>query len=106
MAQPRHADAIADGEFRDARPKRRHMADDLMAEHERELGLRQLAVEDVQIGAADAAGRDLDEDLAGPRLGHSELGGLSGVPARSSSIACISRGDGHASLRSSVWTLR
>ena len=52
------------------------MADDLMAEHERKLGMRQLAVEDMQIGAADTACRDLDEDLAGPRLGHSDLGGF------------------------------
>ena len=35
---------------------------------ERELRLRQLAVDDVEVGAADAAGRHAQQDLARPRL--------------------------------------
>ena len=73
-AEPRHADAVADGEALDARAERRDLADDLVAENERQLGMRQLAVDDVQIGAAHAAGRDLDEDLVRPGHGHRKLG--------------------------------
>ena len=66
MSQPRHADAVADGKAFGARAKRRHMADDLVAENERQLGMGELAVEDVEIGAAHAASRDLDQDLVRP----------------------------------------
>ncbi len=107
MAQPRHADAIARCELRDALTERRHMADDLMAEHERELGLRKLAVENMQIGAADAAGRDLDEDLAGSRLGHFERGLLERRARAFEQHRLHLRGDGHARFALLAWlTLR
>jgi hypothetical protein len=35
--------------------------------------MRELAVDDVEVGASDAAGEDAQEDLAGPRLGHGQL---------------------------------
>jgi hypothetical protein len=44
-----------------------------MAEDERKLGMSKLAVEDVKIGAADAARRDLDKDLLRPGLRHRQL---------------------------------
>jgi hypothetical protein len=39
-----------------------------MPEHERKLRLGQVAVDDVEIGAADAAGEDANGDLARPGL--------------------------------------
>jgi hypothetical protein len=38
-AQPRQADAIADSEALDARAERRNLADDLVAENQRQLGV-------------------------------------------------------------------
>ncbi len=55
-------------------PKRGDAADDLVAEDEGELGMRQLAVENVQVGATHPAGGDLDQDLTGPRLRHLQFG--------------------------------
>src|SRR3954464_1100614 len=40
-----------------------------MADDQRQLGLRQLAVDDVQVGPAYAAGGDLDQELAVAWLG-------------------------------------
>ncbi len=69
MPEPRHADAVAEAKSVTPGPSAATLADDLMTENERQLGMRQLAVEDVQVGAADAAGRDLDEDLLGSGSG-------------------------------------
>src|SRR5262245_53327986 len=44
-----------------------------MPRNDRQLRVRQFAVDDVQIGAADAAGRDLDQDVAALRRGHRPL---------------------------------
>src|SRR5690242_10943502 len=44
-----------------------------MAEHERKLRMRELAIEHMEVGAAHAASGDLDEDLVGARLGHRQL---------------------------------
>ena len=60
-----------------------------MPEHERKLGLRKLAIEDMQIGAAHPAGRDLDQNLVRTGAGTGNSAALSGVPARSSTIACM-----------------
>ncbi len=51
---------------RGALPDRLDHADDLMPGNDRKRDLRQLAVDDVQIGAADAAGLDPQPRLAGP----------------------------------------
>ena len=64
-AEPGDADALTRGEALAALD---HARDDLMAGHERQPGLRELPVDDVEIGAADAAGGDLEEHLAGLRL--------------------------------------
>ena len=68
-AQPRHADPLAFGEPLDAQAQRRHPADDLVAGDEGQFRLGQFAVDDMQVGAADPAGRHPDEDLAGRRFG-------------------------------------
>jgi hypothetical protein len=44
-----------------------------VAGHERELRLRQLAVDDVEVGAADAARRHAQQDLPRLRLRHWNL---------------------------------
>jgi hypothetical protein len=53
----------------DAGTDRSHPADNLVAGHDRQLRIRQFAVDHVQIGATDAAGRNLNQDLALARLG-------------------------------------
>uniref|UniRef100_A0A0U1PBP6 Uncharacterized protein n=1 Tax=Mizugakiibacter sediminis TaxID=1475481 RepID=A0A0U1PBP6_9GAMM len=68
-AQPRHADALAFAEALDARAARHHRADDLVAGDQLRLRLRQLAVDHVQIGAADRAGVHADQQLLRTRLG-------------------------------------
>ncbi len=52
------------GEALDLRAERLDAADDLMPEDERQLRLGQLAVDDVEIGAAHAARRDLSRAAA------------------------------------------
>ena len=47
---------------------------DLVARHDRQGGLGELAVDHVQIGPADAAGADPDQDLPGTRLRHGQIG--------------------------------
>ncbi len=84
LVQPRHADAVAGGERRRARlaarsdelragPERHHLADDLVSGDDGRAVRRQLALQDVQVGAADAAGQHPQEDLARTRLGHRQL---------------------------------
>ena len=55
-------------------------ADDLVSRHERQLGLRQLAIDDMQIGAAHRARADLDQDLARARLGGRNLSRAERLP--------------------------
>src|SRR5439155_4588234 len=56
--------------------------DDLMAGDERQLGMRQLAVDDVQIGAADPAGLHAQAYLARPRLGDGKVAQLERLALR------------------------
>ena len=63
-AEPRHAEP----------PAVAGLADDLVARHERQLRSRELAVDHVQVGAADAAGADAEKHLARGGLGALELG--------------------------------
>src|SRR5205814_3852524 len=55
--EPRHADALA----------RLGGAGDLVPDDQRQLRIGQLAVDDMQVGAADRAAFDFDEELAGLR---------------------------------------
>ena len=73
-AEPRDADPVARPEPVHPGPERLHPPDDLVPEHERQLGVRQLAVRDVEVGPADAARRDRHEDLAGPGARLGDLG--------------------------------
>jgi hypothetical protein len=57
-------------------------ADDLVPDDERELRLRQLAVDYVEVRAADAAGVDTEEHLARPRLGLRQLRLAEQLPGR------------------------
>ncbi len=70
IAEPRHADAHPRSEALDAVAQGLDAPDDLVPEHERKLRLRELAVEDMQVGAAHPARRDLDQDLVRARSGH------------------------------------
>jgi hypothetical protein len=67
-AEPGDTDPGAGLESARALPRAGHGADDLVARHQRQLRLAQLAVEDVEVGAADATGADPDQDLAGAGL--------------------------------------
>jgi hypothetical protein len=72
-AEPGHAHSAADGEARHAGTIRHHRSHDLVAEDEGQLGVGQLAVDDVKVRAAHAAGRDAQQDLARPGLGKGTL---------------------------------
>ncbi len=65
MAEPRHADALAQAQSHDVAADRIDPADDLVAGDDRHDGIGQLAVDDVQIGPADAAGGDAKADFTG-----------------------------------------
>ena len=64
--EPRNADSSADREALDVRPRPQDPADNLVAGHDRRPHVGQLAVDDVQVGAADAAGFDPDQQLRRP----------------------------------------
>ena len=58
------------------------------------FGSRELAVDDVQVGAADAAGPHVEEDLPGARRRHRQLGRTKWRRAAASTIARMSRREG------------
>src|SRR5262249_29522479 len=66
-AEPRHADPLADGEAGDDGSDRRYPADDFMTRNNRQLRLRKLAVDHVQIGPAHSASCDFNEQVAWSR---------------------------------------
>jgi hypothetical protein len=68
MPKPRHADALADAKAIDPRPDRIDTADDFVTRHNRQCQIRQIAVDDMQIGAANAARGHLYAYLAGAGL--------------------------------------
>src|SRR5262249_47533570 len=72
-AEPRHADAIAASEPGDSRAELADRADDLVPGYERELRLRELSVDDVQVGPAHRASLDGDLDLTGAGLGYLQI---------------------------------
>src|SRR5207248_6770479 len=61
-AQPRNSDPRS---FRESRASGFYDPNDFVAEHERQLRIRQLAVQDMQICPAHAAGADAQEHLPG-----------------------------------------
>jgi hypothetical protein len=72
--EPGDADAVAERRLGDSLAEACHGPHDLMSQHERQLGVRQLAVEDVKVGAADAAGMHLHQHLASPGGWHRDVG--------------------------------
>ena len=73
VAQPRHADAVADIEAFGRRAFFGDDADDFMPGNDRQLAVSEVAIDDVQIGAAHAAGANLDQQLIGRGLGKRQL---------------------------------
>ena len=65
-AEPGHADPVAAPKRSTPAPTAINRADDLVPGHERHCG-RELAVGDVEVGAADPAGLDVQEHLPGAR---------------------------------------
>src|SRR5262249_54031691 len=74
--EPRDADAVPRRERDDARAAALHAADDLVPGHDHGPLRRELALDDVQVGATDAARLDADEHLAGGRLRDRAFDGL------------------------------
>src|SRR4030095_3984544 len=64
-AEPRHAYAIADAEALDTATEADHGADDLMSGYTRQLRQREVAINDVQVGATHAAGLNPQQDFVG-----------------------------------------
>ena len=73
VSEPGDADATADLEARHAVTFLDHRPDDLVTRPDRNLRLRQIAVDHVQVGAADTAGCDSDQDLPGSRGGTGQI---------------------------------
>src|SRR5579864_9272849 len=74
VVKPGNADARAEVEGLESRSESFHDANDLMTGDHRRFALRQFAFDDVEIGAADAAAVDADEDFAGGRLRRGHAG--------------------------------
>ncbi len=72
-AQPGNPDPLAERELAHSCAELFDRADDLMSGHERQLGLGELAVDDVQVGPADCARPHREPDLARRRLRLGEL---------------------------------
>ncbi len=63
--KPWNADALADAQRVDTGTERIDAPDDFVAGNDGQLGFRQLAVDHMQVGAADAACAHRDADLSG-----------------------------------------
>src|SRR5690606_39232215 len=64
---------VAEGHLGDLGADADHLAGELVPRHDRELG-GELALEDVQVRAAQSTGRDLDDDVARSRRRVRNLG--------------------------------
>ena len=69
VAEPGHADAIADPVRIHSGSERLDHADDLVAGHDGQHRQRQVAIHHVEVRAADGAGQHAQAKLAGARLG-------------------------------------
>ena len=72
-AEPGDADSLSFGEPPYARAERRNVPHDLVSRHDRELRLGEVAVHHVEVGAADPAGRDANQDFPRAGLRHRSL---------------------------------
>ena len=59
--EPGNADHLSDRRIDDALPGADHLAHDLVARDQRELGSVEFTVHDMEIGATDAVGEDAEE---------------------------------------------
>ena len=86
-AEPGDADALTLAESLDARAQGRNSAHDLVPRHDRKPGLGEVAVHHVEIGAANTADRDPDQNFAGAGLGNRPL-----LQGKRSAVAAINHG--------------
>jgi hypothetical protein len=68
VSEPADADALSAPEAGDAVAERVYVRHDLMAGNNGGAARRQIAVDDMQVGAANGAGSDLQQKLPWPRL--------------------------------------
>jgi hypothetical protein len=80
VSEPRNADALTHAQPCDARPDHIDATDDFVAWDDRHLRIGQFAIHNMQVRAADAAGGNLDSNLARPRLPISEIGEFQKIP--------------------------
>ena len=64
MTEPRNANAIADAEMLDVGCHGLRAADNLVAGDDRQSWFGEVAVDNVQVGAANTASGNLEQDLA------------------------------------------
>ena len=74
MTEPGNADAFTHPQAFDASTDRIDPTDDLVARDDGQMGIWQFAVDDMQVGAADAASQYLDANLARSRMPVGEIG--------------------------------
>ena len=67
MAEPRNADALAKVKMCDIGADRIDPSDDLMSRNNRQFRIGQFAIDDMEIGAADAASADTNANFAAAR---------------------------------------
>jgi hypothetical protein len=71
LTQPRHPDAAANSKRSDTLADHIDAADNFVARYEREFGIWQFSIDNMQVGAAHAARRDANSHLSvsWPRIG-------------------------------------
>ena len=77
-AQPGNSHALPGRHAAHPRADGRYPAHDLVARNHRQHGVGQLAIDEVKVGPAHAAGFDPQQDLAGGRARHGQLDRLQG----------------------------
>ena len=101
-ADPRNAYARAGGEGCGC--AFHHFADDLMAGNDARVQGRKVALDDVEIGAADAAGDDLEQNFAGLRIGMGDF--FDGKPGAGGGLCGVEDGCAHGralSIKRVAW---
>jgi hypothetical protein len=88
VTEPGNADAFTHPQAFDASTDRIDPTDDLVARDDGQMGIWQFAVDDMQVGAADAASQYLDANLARSRMPARSVHS-SAVLSFLSTIACM-----------------
>ena len=71
--EPRHAGPLTHRPARDVAAHRLHAANDLVTRHDRQPPSLEIALDQLEVGSADGAGDDLEDELIRRRLGIGEL---------------------------------